>query len=74
VNGTLEFIGLGATLLGSVLSDLLGAHLGLRATLLIGVCSTAAAALWLALSPIRRIRTLSGSPLTMAGTYDVQIG
>jgi predicted MFS family arabinose efflux permease len=59
VNATLEFVRLGATLLGALLGGWLGARLGLRVTLWIGASGSVLAALWLGLSPVRRVREIT---------------
>ena len=56
VNATIRFLGLGAALLGSLLGGLLGETLGVRATLVVGVCGTLLAALALAASPLRSLK------------------
>jgi predicted MFS family arabinose efflux permease len=56
VNATFEFIGLGATLLGALLGGQLGERLGLRTMITGGVMMGFLAALWLWLSPVRRIK------------------
>jgi hypothetical protein len=50
-------------LTGLLLGGLLGEQLGLRPTLVLGVATILAAALLLALSPVRRLRTLPTAPL-----------
>jgi MFS family permease len=56
VNATLEFVSLGATLVGALLGGLLGQKLGLRSTLIVGATSSLLAALWLWLSPVRLVK------------------
>jgi MFS family permease len=56
VNGCLEFVGLGAMLLGALTGGFLGEQLGLRTTLIIGSGGSFLAALWLRFSPVWRVK------------------
>ena len=56
VNATIQFVDLGATLLGSLLGGLLGELLGVRLVLALGAAGTLLSALMLALSPIRHLK------------------
>ncbi len=56
VNASVRFVAQGAMLLGSLTGGLLGDALGLRATLVVGAGGGLAAAIWLALSPVRAVR------------------
>ena len=53
VNSAMRFIESGSTLIGSLLAGVLGGAIGLRFTILIGVCCMLAGGLWLVLSPVR---------------------
>jgi MFS family permease len=57
INASIRFIGLGAMLLGALAGGLIGEAFGLRTTLVLGACGTILAALWLALSPVRPVKT-----------------
>jgi len=57
VNATFEFAGLGATLAGALLGGLLGESLGVQPILLAAACGTLAAALLIAVSPLRGLHT-----------------
>lgn len=59
IGATLHFTRLGATLIGAVIAGVLGELIGVRATLFIGGAGTVLSALWLALSPIRSVRTVA---------------
>ena len=61
VNAGVQFIELGAMLLGLLIGGLLGETLGLRATLVVGACGTALAALWLVLSPVWALKAIPAS-------------
>ena len=61
VNATLEFLSLGATLLGAMLGGILGQKIGLRPTVVLGTFGAFAAALWLWLSPVCRVTGLTPS-------------
>ena len=56
VNATMQFINLGAILVGSLLGGLLGEAVGVRPVLFIGASGTLLAAVALALSPIRKLK------------------
>ena len=58
MNGTLEFLGLGTTLLGALLGGVLGQSQGLRTTLIFGAGVMLLASLCLSLSPMRRLKEL----------------
>ena len=55
VNGGMRFIELGSILIGSLLAGALGETIGLRFTILVGVCCMLAGGSWLALSPVRSL-------------------
>lgn len=54
VNATFQFLGLGTTLIGSLLGGLLSEVLGVRFILVLGGCSTLVATLTLVFSPLRK--------------------
>jgi Na+/melibiose symporter-like transporter len=56
VNATMRFLALGATLAGSLLGGALGEALGPRLVLVIGAVGTLLGALYLGLSPIRKVK------------------
>src|SRR5205807_2539645 len=56
VNASAQFIGLGATLIGSLSGGWLGERIGVRATLFLGASGMLMSSLWLALSPVRTLR------------------
>ncbi len=62
VNASLRVLEVGAMLLGALLSGFLGETVGIRATLPAGVAILFVAAVWLLLSPIRRVCALPPSP------------
>lgn len=68
VNASIQFIGIGATLTGSLLGGFLGEMVGVRSTLFIGACGTLLSMFWLVCSPIRRLRVIPGSTLTTAAS------
>ncbi|HLK61132.1 MAG TPA: MFS transporter [Chthonomonadaceae bacterium] len=55
VNSIVEFTGLGANLLGALAGGILGARIGLRSTLFVGVSAPLLAALLLWFSPVARL-------------------
>jgi MFS family permease len=57
VNATAEFLRLGAALVGSLLGGLMGNTIGVRKTLVVGSLGSLLSTLWLAVSPIRALRT-----------------
>jgi MFS family permease len=57
VNAGTHMLTLSAALLGALGGGLLAEGVGLRSTLVIGACGSAAAALWLVVSPLRSLRT-----------------
>jgi hypothetical protein len=57
IGATFRFIDGASMLLGSLLGGLLGELVGLRATLLLAVAVGSAAALWVLLSPLRKVRS-----------------
>lgn len=63
MNASIRFVGWSAMLLGTLVGGLLGELIGLRATIFVGAFGTTLAALWVLLSPLRR---LHGSPALMA--------
>jgi MFS family permease len=56
VNASLEFVSLGAALVGSLAGGCLGGEIGLRPTLFAAVGGSFLAALWLFLSPVWRLK------------------
>lgn len=56
VNGGMQLIELAVTLAGSLLAGALSGPIGLRWTLVIGACGGLLGALWLALSPVRKVK------------------
>jgi len=58
MNASMRSIDFGAMLLGTALGGLLGEWVGLRPTLFIAVSGNFVAALWLALSPVARLREM----------------
>ncbi len=56
VNATIQFVELGATLIGSLVGGLLGDLVGVRLILAVGAAGTLLAALPLALSPVRKLK------------------
>ncbi len=56
VNATVQFVELGATLLGSLVGGLLGGLVGVRLILAVGAAGTLLSALPLALSPVRKLK------------------
>jgi MFS family permease len=57
VNASAEFLGLGATIAGSLLGGLLGGIAGVRTMLFFSAFGTMLSTLWLVFSPVRRLRT-----------------
>jgi MFS family permease len=57
IGATLRFIDGASMLLGSLIGGLLGELVGLRATLFLAVAVGSAAALWVLLSPLRKVRS-----------------
>ncbi len=55
MNASIRFVGWSAMLLGTVVGGVLGELIGLRATLVVGAFGTILAALWVLLSPLRRL-------------------
>jgi predicted MFS family arabinose efflux permease len=66
VNATMQFLGLGTTLLGSLLGGVLSGGLGVRLVLVLGGCGTLLATLALAASPLRKFT--GGPVLTQRGS------
>jgi MFS family permease len=62
VNASVQFLNLGAILIGSLLGGFLAEVLGVRLVLVLGGCFTLLAALALAASPLRGFRGGSGPP------------
>ncbi|HEU4759437.1 MAG TPA: MFS transporter [Dehalococcoidia bacterium] len=65
VNASIRFAGLAAMLVGALVGGLLGETIGLRATLVVGAGGLCLGALWLALSPVRGLRS---APVGYVGT------
>jgi MFS family permease len=63
VNASAEFGRLGAALVGSLLGGLMGNSIGVRTTLVIGALGSLLSTLWLAMSPIRGLRTVPDPPV-----------
>lgn len=55
VGAGMQFIGVGTLPLGALLGGVLGAHIGLRATFLVGCCGLFLAFLWTFFSPVRKL-------------------
>jgi len=55
VGAGMQFIGVGTLPLGALLGGVLGEHLGLRATFLVGCCGFFLAFLWTLFSPVRKL-------------------
>ena len=70
VNASMQFIGLGATFVGSLLGGVLGETIGVRTTLVLGACGTLLAALWLVLSPVRALK-VAPAPTTEVMNYEL---
>jgi MFS family permease len=62
VGACMQFIGVGTLPLGALLGGVLGTHLGLRATFLIGCCGFFLAVLWTWFSPVRKLRQAPPAP------------
>jgi predicted MFS family arabinose efflux permease len=56
VNAFIRILELGAMLAGILLGGVIGETIGLRPALTLGACSMIAAAVWLSVSPVRRVR------------------
>jgi len=56
VNACIEFVGLGAMLLGALVGGALGEAIGLRSTLVVGSGASFLAALWLRCSAVWRLK------------------
>jgi MFS family permease len=63
VNASVEFLKLGAALVGSLLGGLMGNTFGVRTTLVAGALGSVLSTFWLVMSPIRALRT---APVTIA--------
>ena len=59
VNASLEVVELGSRLAGSLLAGVLAEAVGLRGALVVGAGLAAVGGLWLVLSPVRHVRSLS---------------
>jgi MFS family permease len=59
VNATMQIIALGASLVGALLGGLLGQIVGVRSTLVLAAGGSLLAALFLAFSPMRKLKTVS---------------
>lgn len=62
VNASAEFLGLGATIAGSLLGGFLGGIAGVRTMLFFSAFGTMLSTLWLLFSPVRRLRTAPQIP------------
>lgn len=58
VNASMQFIGIGATLVGSLLGGILGEIIGVRPTLMLGAFGVLLSMCWLLFSPIRKLYTM----------------
>jgi MFS family permease len=56
VNASMKFVGLGATLVGSMVGGILGERIGVRATLAAAAFGALFSVLWLVFSPLRNLR------------------
>ena len=56
INASAQFIGLGATLAGSLVGGVLGEWIGVRPTLFLAVAGSLLSILWLVFSPVRTLR------------------
>jgi predicted MFS family arabinose efflux permease len=56
VGAGMQFIGSGSLPLGALIGGVLGEHIGLRATFLVGCGGLFLAALWVYFSPVRSLR------------------
>ncbi|MFY9571287.1 MAG: MFS transporter [Blastocatellia bacterium] len=70
VSASAEFLGLGATLAGSILGGVLGEMIGVRATLFLGALGALLSTLWLLLSPVRGLRTVAIPLVEFESTSD----
>ncbi len=68
INATVQFLGLGASLAGSLLGGVLGETIGVRPTLVAGACGTLLAILTLVFSPIRRLRVAPTQMVEIPGS------
>jgi predicted MFS family arabinose efflux permease len=59
VNATMLFVIWGVIPIGSLLGGILGTSIGLRPTLAVGALGMLLSVVWIALSPVRRLRSLS---------------
>ncbi len=70
VNASVRVLEVGAMLLGALLGGLLGETVGVRATLVAGVAILFVAAVWLLLSPVRRLVSVPVAPTGRAEPGD----
>jgi len=61
VNGSIRVLDIGFALVGTLLSGAIGQRFGLRAALFTGAGAALSGGLWLALSPVRRVREVASS-------------
>ena len=63
ITASSQTLATGAMLAGSLIGGVLGQTLGLRPTILVGTLAVLAAALWIFVSPVRRLRALPAAPV-----------
>jgi hypothetical protein len=66
VNGSIRFLVLALTFVGTLGAGLVAGQIGLRLTLLLGIGCNLLAVLWLLLSPVRRLRAVPDSDAVTA--------
>jgi len=57
-NASMQFLSQGVAPIGALFAGFLGGIIGLRLTILLGVCGVMFAGLWLLLSPVRKVSAL----------------
>jgi predicted MFS family arabinose efflux permease len=72
VNAAIRLTSLAAMLLGSLAGGVMGETLGLRATLVAGAAVTLAAALWIFLSPARRLQAVPETTADVLGEAEAE--
>jgi MFS family permease len=70
VGAGMRFIGDGSLPLGALVGGILGEHIGLRATFLVGSSGLFLAVLWLYYSPVRSLRVPPGDEPSLSGQDD----
>lgn len=58
INASMQFLSQGVAPIGALFAGILGGIIGLRLTILIGICGVIFAGLWLLLSPVRKVSTI----------------